>query len=464
MCLKNEEFITYFKTFALGAAFFCLGSSVSCLGPTLPTLAFNLKLNVDDLAFVVPARSIGYMIGSLSSGFLYEKMESSLMFFVALSLAVIGNVLIPFVNYILLAIFVSTVGFQMGILDTAGNLFLLKLWKEKSPPYVQFTQFMFGVGACIAPLFAEPFIESTTILNKSNLSITKKSNFSSSNNTETSHFPMIAWPFFICAITTLLVSFCFLYTFMLSKSIRPPKKNCKAEENSKRNLKKRSLKLRATVMFLMSLFFFMYSGMFFGFSSFLYTFVTTPLYNPMNKEQGSFLNTMFWGTVTLGRLLAVFISIKFSPKSMMFMNLFLTTVSATVFTFYSSYAINYQQIVWVVVAVYGLGIASVFPTGISWAAEHISVNGRAISLFIVGCSLGGFFITYLIGNFIIQNPMNFVYINLVCILLKDLIFSLLNLIVRNYPENIETDLEDGSSLNTSGKLLETITDKNKNMI
>lgn len=71
-------------------------------------------------------------------------------------------------------------------------------------------------------------------------------------------------------------------------------------------------------MFLMSLFFFMYSGMFFGFSSFLYTFVTTPLYNPMNKEQGSFLNTMFWGTVTLGRLLAVFISIKFSPKSNIF--------------------------------------------------------------------------------------------------------------------------------------------------
>ena len=50
-------------------------------------------------------------------------MESSLMFFVALSLAVIGNVLIPFVNYILLAIFVSTVGFQMGILDTGLLIF-----------------------------------------------------------------------------------------------------------------------------------------------------------------------------------------------------------------------------------------------------------------------------------------------------------------------------------------------------
>ena len=61
---------------------------------------------------------------------------------------------------------------------------------------------------------------------------------------------------------------------------------------------------------------------------------------------------------------------------MMFMNLFLTTISGTILVFYSSYAINYQQILWVVVAVYGLGIASVFPTGISWAAEHINVNGR----------------------------------------------------------------------------------------
>lgn len=50
-------------------------------------------------------------------------MESSLMFFIALSLAVIGNVLIPFVNYVLLAVFVSTVGFQMGILDTGLLIF-----------------------------------------------------------------------------------------------------------------------------------------------------------------------------------------------------------------------------------------------------------------------------------------------------------------------------------------------------
>ena len=40
------------------------------------------------------------------------------MFFIPLSLAVVGNVLIPFVNSILLAVFVSTIGFQMGILDT----------------------------------------------------------------------------------------------------------------------------------------------------------------------------------------------------------------------------------------------------------------------------------------------------------------------------------------------------------
>jgi len=459
MCFKKEEIIVYFKTFALGAAFFCLGSSISCLGPTLPTLAFNLNLNVDDLSYVVPARSIGYMVGSLSSGFLYEKIESSLMFFIPLSLAVVGNVLIPFVNSILLAVFVSTIGFQMGILDTAGNVFLLKLWKEKSPPYVQLTQFMFGVGACIAPLFAEPFIKSTTVLGNSTLNNVNTNNSSSYNNSEINHFPMIAWPFFICATLTLLVSFCFLYTFIHSKYIRSPKQTVKAEETSKAIVEKQSLKFRATLILFLFLFFFMYSGIFFGFSSFLYTFVTTSPYNPMTKEQGSFLNTVFWGTFTIGRLLAIFVSMKFTPKNMMFMNLFLTTISGTILVFYSSYAINYQQILWVVVAVYGLGIASVFPTGISWAAEHINVNGRAISAFVVGGSIGGMFITYLIGNFIIQNPMNFVYLNLVCILSKVIIFSLLNWIVRNQPKNTKTDQEDDSNHKSVGKLLE-ITDIN----
>ena len=43
-----------------------------------------------------------------------------------------------------------------------GNVYMLELWKGKSPPYMQLVHFMFGFGACIAPLIAEPFIKSNT--------------------------------------------------------------------------------------------------------------------------------------------------------------------------------------------------------------------------------------------------------------------------------------------------------------
>ena len=37
------------------------------------------------------------------------------------------------------------------------------MWKEKSPPYMQLVHFMFAFGACITPLYAEPFIKSTPV-------------------------------------------------------------------------------------------------------------------------------------------------------------------------------------------------------------------------------------------------------------------------------------------------------------
>ena len=44
-----------------------------------------------------------------------------------------------------------------------GNVFILEMWKDKSPPYMQLVHFMFAFGACITPLFAEPFIKSTPV-------------------------------------------------------------------------------------------------------------------------------------------------------------------------------------------------------------------------------------------------------------------------------------------------------------
>ena len=58
------------------------------------------------------------------------------------------------------------------------------------------------------------------------------------------------------------------------------------------------------------------------------------------------------------------------------LSLFLATTSAFSLLFYPMFAKEYQSLIWIIVTFYGLGIASIFPTGISWGAQYISVNGR----------------------------------------------------------------------------------------
>ena len=46
--------------------------AVSLLGPTMSTLAFNLQSNVADLWFILPAKGIGYILGSFVTQLVYK--------------------------------------------------------------------------------------------------------------------------------------------------------------------------------------------------------------------------------------------------------------------------------------------------------------------------------------------------------------------------------------------------------
>ena len=43
-------------------------------------------------------------------------------------------------------------------LIVGGNVTLLQLWGKENAPYIQALHFIFGVGALVGPLVAEPFL------------------------------------------------------------------------------------------------------------------------------------------------------------------------------------------------------------------------------------------------------------------------------------------------------------------
>ena len=126
--------------------------------------------------------------------------------------------------------------------------------------------------------------------------------------------------------------------------------------------------------------------------------VTTSESNfPMDAFQGTTVNSVFWISLTIGGLMGIFMSIKLSPTSlklfcsklfnvytkqistgMMVISLLLSATSACSFLFYPYFAANCRPMIWVTVAVYGLGLANMYPTMISWGGQYIDIDERYV--------------------------------------------------------------------------------------
>ena len=145
------------------AAFFCLGLLLSMLGPTLLDLAEILHAPISTMAFVFTARSLGYLLGSVVGGLVFDRTAYSVTLIgLAVLLASCSAFLVPIMPTVAaLASVVSFQGLCMGFLDTGGNVLLVRCWHEGCGPYLQGLHFCFGLGAFVSPLLIEAVLRLT---------------------------------------------------------------------------------------------------------------------------------------------------------------------------------------------------------------------------------------------------------------------------------------------------------------
>ncbi|XP_072165409.1 sodium-dependent glucose transporter 1A-like [Diadema setosum] len=148
------------KTLALCLAFVGLGLCVAVLGPTLLSLKEHFETILPKASLVFTGRSFGYLCGAVLGGMFYDRFNPLFLIGLTLFLCGGGFFLTPFVNSLLFfAIFMSTAGVSMGVLDTGANLLCLRMWGKKgSAPMLQALHFSFAFGAFLAPLLTAPFL------------------------------------------------------------------------------------------------------------------------------------------------------------------------------------------------------------------------------------------------------------------------------------------------------------------
>ena len=345
------------KTAAYFIAFVAIGLASAVLGPTLPYLAENTGVAIGEIGFLFTARSLGFLLGSTAGARLYDRFAGHrVMAFmivgISLTLAVVP---VTFHIWILTAVLLL-MGLVESLVDIGGNTLIVWVHRHKVGPFMNGLHFFFGVGAFLAPILV-----AQTLLRTEG----------------------IAWAYWLLALVILPVSL-----FVASQPSPQPIAQ-KSEE-------KLAGKLNYTLIGLISLFFFIYVGVEVGFGGWIFTYATT--LGIVEEEVAAYLTSAFWGALTVGRLLSIPIAASLRPRIILFVDFIVAAIGMIVLLTFPNSTIA----LWIGVITFGIAIASVFPTILSFAERRMVITGQITGLFFAGASLGGMTLPLLMG-YLLEN-------------------------------------------------------------
>jgi FHS family Na+ dependent glucose MFS transporter 1 len=363
------------------------------IGPTLPYLAQQLDVTLDQISILFLVRSLGGVLGAFGVARAYDRVPGHWLLGVALGLTSLLAFAVPAIRSLVV---MQAVFFVAGVCDALLHVGLntMLIWglRDRLAPAMNGMHFMFGVGAILAPLLVARVLLTTGA---------------------------VAWAYY--AVTLIMAAL----ALSLLAFPSPPDPQSDVETNG--SSKSSSPGLAVLFVF----FFIAYVGGEVGFSSWLYTYsVETGLTDAIGA---AVLNSLFWGTFTLGRLISIALAIHFRPRSLLWANLtllFSALISMLLFPAAS----------WWSVAGIGLAYASMFPQAIAWAERRLKVTGKINGWFLGGANFSAMLVPWLIGlMFVGIGPRSLIWTTLFMAGLIVLVMALLSAMISDQlvPEKIQ---------------------------
>ena len=321
------------------------------------------------------------------------------------------------------------------ILLTGGNVLLLRLWDEKSGPYMQALHFSFALGTVVAPLLARPFISHNAIpdiptshyCNPSGEDNTTKCDnvtaalFPNCTDSESGEsFLHFGWSYWISAMGMLIVAIPLIYFAGCTKRRHPKlyediiEQRENTQSATKQNKNPANVKhYKAFWVFIVSIctvFLFFYIGIEVTYGSFIFTFSVTYKELCFSKSKAALLNSVYWGSFTFGRLLGIGIAMLKVPTTVMIVADFVGCMATVVLI---NVVRNNEIVIWIGSGLLGLAIASIFPAILVLVDEYLEVTGRVTAILVNGAALGDMVLPLTVGLLVTNvNPEYFLYLML----------------------------------------------------
>lgn len=342
------------KTAGYYVAFIVLGLSTAALGPTLPGLAEQTRSTLSQVSFLFATRSLGYLLGSLLAGRLYDRLPGQRLMGVMLLVMAVGLALLPGIPMLwLLAGVLLILGIGEGTLDVGANTLIVWVHRDKVGPFMNGLHFFYGVGAFLSPvIFAQAILLTGGI----------------------------AWGYRLLALLALPVA---LYTYLQPS----PAHLGRTEDGTVSPLK-------VGLVLAIGIFFFLAVGLEGAYGGWVYTYARQ--LDLGDAVTAAYLTSAYWGALTVGRLIGIPLSIRFQPHTLILADVIGSLLSLVVILIWP----DSRTALWLGSLGLGFSIASIFPNTLSFAGQHMPITGRVTSLFFVGASLGGMFFPWFIGQLI----------------------------------------------------------------
>lgn len=360
-------------TAAYYAAFIAMGISMASLGPTLPGLAANTRASISAISVLFTARALGSLVGSVWGGRIYDRVKGNgVMALMIVGIAIL-TALTPFVPVLwLLTGVLFFTGAVQGILNIGGNALLVWLHGQNVGPFMNGLHFCFGVGTFITPVIIAQFVARQGGL---------------------------VWIYLLLAVIILPT----VVVGLLPSPTSPMAVSKQAGE-----------KTDPLLIILIAMVFGCYSGASLAYGGWIYTYAIKM--NLASATNAAYLTSIFWGALTLGRLAAIPLALRYKPQVLLRMDFLGALVSLL------ALAIWPGSLAAVIFTSAGLGfsLASIYPTTMSLSGQLMTVTGKVTGLFSIGNSVGSMLVPWLIGQYFDQaGPQTMAWI-----LLADMILSL----------------------------------------
>lgn len=318
-----------------GAAFLLLGAIVALYGPLFPQLRAGFGVGIDEVGAVVSAHFLGSFVTVIASGVLLRRLGYRRVLLGGsgtLFVGLLALVLAP--SWFLFVLGAAVGGLGFGAVQVAVNLLVARTFDAGAASALNLVNAVFGLGALAAPLLVAAFA------------------------------PGIRWPILVLAGLALSV------VVALGRLERYPTAPAEVSATD------RASGGTALVVGFVALYFFYVSAEV-GVTS----WATEHLTPTWGVTVGAAATSFYWGALTIGRLIAVFLARRFSPGTLLLAGLGLGLVALL--------AASYGPISPYAYGVVGLALAPTFATGLAWLTAVLPRRAEQVTpLVLAAASLG----------------------------------------------------------------------------